>query len=249
MGKRPTVIKVGEVEAFRRGAPRRFDLLDIAREMEQVRASAWAEAEAIVEAAKTEGDNIRRTAHEQGHRAGREQGFREGREAGRAEALEAARKEFAEQQKSLIESCQRLMTGINAGRVAWEAAARRDLIELAVAIARRVARHVGERDREAVLENLEEAVRLAGTRSEVSIVVSPLDAEAAREFARPLVEGREQCRHVRVVEDAAVSPGGCLIQWSGGAVDARLETQLDRIEAALVEGAAPSDDRPGGLPE
>jgi flagellar assembly protein FliH len=100
-------------------------------------------------------------------------------------------------------------------------------------VARRVVRHVTERDREAVLANLEEAVRITGARSDVTVAVHPIDAETARIFARSLMKMSEEWKHVRIAEEPEVSPGGCRVQWNGGALDASIETQLERIEAAL----------------
>ena len=44
---------------------------------------------------------------------------------------------------------------------------------------------------------------------------------------------KEQCKHVRIVEQQDIAAGGCRVQWGSGAVDATLDTQLTRIETAL----------------
>lgn len=210
-----------------------FRLDDVMREAREAIAAARARAAEIVREAEAQAAGIREAAEVQGRQEGLEQGRLEGRAAGRAEAFAAASKDFAEQQKSLISTCQQLVAGIEAGRASWQAAARQDLIELALAIAKRVVQHVGQHEREAVLANLEEAVRIAGARSDVSIVVNPADAEAARLFAKSLVEMQEQWKNVRVVQEPEVSPGGCRVQWGSGAIDATLETQFERITEAL----------------
>ena len=127
---------------------------------------------------------------------------------------------------------------------AWEAAARQDLVDLAMAIARRVVRHVSESDRQVVVGNLDEAIRLAGERSDVTIKVNPADAEAARVFAESLADRQASCKLVKVVESPDISPGGCWIQWGSGAVDARIETQLDRIAAGLGSREMQAADKP-----
>lgn len=237
MSRQSAVIKAGTLlEVEGRGGLRRFDLNDVVREAREMVVAARVEAERIVESARAEAKVLWEKAREEGRQAGLEEGLREGRETGRHEAYEAAKQEFAEQQKSLIASCEQAIGTINEERIGWAAAARQDLIELAMAIARRVAGRVGERDREVVLANLEEAIRLAGSRSEVRIKVSPVDAAAARDFAESLVSMHKQWEHVEIAEDPEVSPGGCRVQWGTGAVDARLETQLDRIKTELSAG-------------
>ncbi len=216
------------------GARRRADGMAASAEARLAEAEATlnqarVEAEAIREMARRDAENTREAARQEGFRLGREEGLKEGR----AEGLSAAQAEFAQSQAQLLAALGSALESIERGRAEWLAAARQDLIELAMAIARRVARHVGQRDRDVVLANLEEAIRLVGARSEVTLSVHPVDAEAARVFAGSLLELKENWRHIQVVEEPEVSPGGCRVHWGNGSVDATLETQLDRIEAEL----------------
>ena len=106
---------------------------------------------------------------------------------------------------------------------------------------------MGERERNVVLANLDEAVRLTAVRSNVTILVHPADADTARAFAQKLIEQRLNWDNVKVIEDQSVLPGGCRLQWGDGEVDLTLDTQLARIEAELRGDAssAPSGERNG----
>lgn len=202
-------------------------------EADSLRRAAQVEAQALRELVRRDVDGIRESARQEGLRTGHAEGLRIGMEKGRAQALAAAQREFAQSQAHLASALRTGIETINRGQAEWQAVARRDLAELALAIARRVARHVGQREREVVLANLEEAIRLVGARSDVTIAVNPLDAEAARVFAQSLLDLQEHWEHVKVVEESEISPGGCRVQWGSGSVDATLETQLDRIELEL----------------
>ena len=232
MSRGPTIIKAHSGPAGRWGL-RSFELSDVLAEAQQTLAEAKREAAAIIDKARQETEASSEVGHRQGYEAGFEEGQRAGPQAGRAEAFETARREFSEQQKSLIAACERMFGEINAARADWLASARQDLIELALAVARRVVYAVGQREREVVRANLEEAIRLAGKHSEVTIRVNPEDAASARSFADSLIDMKDQWEHVHVVEDPQVSPGGCRVQWGSGSVDAALETQLQRIESEL----------------
>ncbi len=232
MSRHSTIIKVGEQRAEAVGC-RSFQLTDVLAEARQLVGEARREAAALRAQADQEAELLRAKARTQGYEQGVLEGREAGREAGRREAFEEARREFAERQASLVAACGELIAQVEAGRAAWAAAARQDLIELALAIARRVARHVGQRDREVVVANLDEAVRLMGRRSDVVIRVNPVDGEAARQFAPTLLEARDLCRHVEVIEDAEIAPGGCRVQWGSGMVDSDLDTQLDRLAEGL----------------
>jgi flagellar biosynthesis/type III secretory pathway protein FliH len=249
MSRSPGIIKAHSAQSLPATTLRAFQLNDVMDEARLYVAQAHAEADNTVRQAE---DRLRQAEHrarqmeedarkrgdERGRQEGYDRGLDEGREAGRKEAFEAASHEFAQQQASLVESCKAAISAIDTDRDIWLTSARQDLIELAVAIARRVACHVGREHREVVLANLEEAVRLVGARTDVTIAVNPLDTEAARAFAKSLIDMREQWQRVRVIDEPEISPGGCRVQWGSGAIDATLETQLDRIEAELNAGRA-----------
>jgi flagellar assembly protein FliH len=237
MARVPTVIKAHETDQAAdqvgRLGMRAFQLNDVLHEAKQMVVSARQEAAGLVEQARRQANSIRQTARKEGHEAGFAEGHKAGHQAGRKEAFEASRREFAEQQASLIAMFGQVIDEINAKRADWWAAARQDLIELAIAIARRVVRCVGEREREVVAATLKEAVELAGKRSQITIQVHPKDAETARAFAEEMMSRQEGWKQVPVVESAEIQPGGCRIHWTGGAVDAELETQIDRIGKEL----------------
>ncbi|HSW46294.1 MAG TPA: FliH/SctL family protein [Phycisphaerae bacterium] len=232
-----TVIKADQTsyagEQVSRLGLRSFQINDVLREAMQTVAAAREESSRLTEEARRQAEALRQQARKEGYASGLTQGRKEGAEVGRKQAFEAARKEFAEQQASLVAACRQAIDEINARRADWWAAARQDLVDLALAIGRRVARSVGQRERDTVLGNLEEAVKLAGRRSEVTVQVNPADAETARAFAEELMSCHEHWKLVPVVENAEISAGGCTVQWTSGSVDATLETQLDRIELEL----------------
>jgi len=232
MSRESTIIKAQSKPTGRWGVGS-FELSDLLAEAQQSLGDAKRRAASIIDQARRESEASSEEGYRRGYEAGFEQGLQAGRQAGRDEAFEAARCEFSEQQQSLIAACEQMLSEINAARADWLASARQDLIELAIAIARRVVHAVGQREREVVLANLEEAIRLAGKHSEITIHINPQDAAVSCSFADSLIDLKGQREHVHVVEDPQVSPGGCRIQWSSGSVDATLETQLQRIESEL----------------
>lgn len=240
MARPSGVIKANSVGSLPGSPIRAFRLNDVLEEAKAVVAKARREADDLLRQAEVRARQIeqeaRTQAEQRGYREGYDRGLSEGREAGHADALDAARQEFQQQHAGLVDSCRETISAIEADRQAWCTAARQDLIDLAMAIARRVAHHVGCAQRDVVLSNLEEAVRLVGARTDVTIAVSPQDAEAARAFARSLVDMREQWQKIRIVEEPEIAPGGCRVQWGSGSIDSTLETQLDRIEAELNKG-------------
>ncbi len=184
MARVPTVIKVEGQDQAReqvgRLGLRSFQLNDVLHEARQKLASAQQEAAGLVEQARKEAAATRKAAHRQGYEAGFAEGQKAGRDAGHKEAFEAARSQFDQQQASLIAACRQLIDQINDQRADWWSAARQDLVDLAIAIAKRVARCVGQRERDAVIGNLQEAIQLVGRRSEITIQVNPAETTIRR---------------------------------------------------------------------
>ena len=59
-----------------------------------------------------------------------------------------------------------------------------------------------------------------------------VDFETLETFAEGLAAADR--KHVRIVADPDVSPGGCRLRSADGAVDATLETQIDQIARHLL---------------
>jgi flagellar assembly protein FliH len=53
---------------------------------------------------------------------------------------------------------------------------------------------------------------------------------ASREDLIAMVDG---IRNIEIVDDRRVDAGGCVIETNGGTIDAKLDTQLNEIGAAL----------------
>ena len=118
--------------------------------------------------------------------------------------------------------------------------ARTDAIRLAIAIARRVVKRVTALPEVAsavAVDNAAEALEIVGRQTDVALHVNPADFDAITAFAAGLVESGRESRHVRLVADPSVAPGGCLLTTAEGRVDASLEKQVDRIAEWLVGGS------------
>jgi flagellar biosynthesis/type III secretory pathway protein FliH len=108
-----------------------------------------------------------------------------------------------------------------------------EIPSLVVAIARRVlGRELAAAG--AVVDVVAETLAPLRARREVTIRVAPADLPAVM-AARPRLAALVERATLELLADARVEPGGCVVDTELGRVDARLETQLARIEAALAE--------------
>lgn len=155
---------------------------------------------------------------EQLHQRARDEGFRAGREEGRVQAAaEAARL------AALASACAREIARIEE-RLAEQ------VLDVALEVARQVLRESLRVRPELLLPAVREALSAL-----------PAAAQAARLHVHPedaaLVRAELGERHanlgVRLVEDATVVRGGCLLRGETGDVDATLDIRWARVQATL----------------
>ena len=167
-------------------------------------------------------------AREAAQREGFATGLREGRAAGEA----AARHEL---QAELV---QRLGTALAALGRAQDELARRDAVSLGeiepeiMDFAVAVAEAILQRELEAVdgpgREALARALSLAPDRGELVAHLNPVDAATVG-----VVDDLAPGRMLSVIADAAVEPGGCVLEIGACRVDAQLSAALARVRSVL----------------
>jgi flagellar assembly protein FliH len=149
---------------------------------------------------------------------GYEQGERAGAEAGatRAEAmlrrLAETIQELSDVRRSMIRETERQM------------------VQLAMAIARRILRREVAIDSDLTLTMARVALERLGDSTAVTIRLHPGDFEATCRQREALLAGS----HVTVTPDPAVSRGGCLVQSDFGYVDASVDAQFQELARALL---------------
>ena len=210
-----------------------LDLSDLGRQAEVIRAEARAEAEAILAEARVEAERLRAEAAEAGRGEGHAEGLEAGREAGRHEGRDAVRAELAPRMEAVAQAWTAAVDGWEEQRGEMLALARADLIDLALALARRVVHRVIEQDPAVIADQLDEALALVGRGRDVQVRIDPSDRALVEEVLPALVDRLGNAAHVALRDDDTVGAGGCVITTAGGQVDARIETMLDRLAEAL----------------
>jgi flagellar assembly protein FliH len=211
-----------------------MDLSDLEREGAGIVARARTDAARVLadgkSAAQRETLHIREQARQAGHQEGLEAGLAEGRRQGREEALAAT----AAQLKDLAARWAQTLELLHQHMPEHVADARTDLVKLALAIARRVTHQEALHNRQVAAAVVEETLRTAGAARRVALHVHPLEVDALAEFLPDLLGKLRSIEEVELMPDEGVTPGGCELRCGAGQIDARIETQLDRIAAELL---------------
>jgi flagellar assembly protein FliH len=227
--------------------PSSFSFADLEREARQMHDRADAEARQIVQQAQAHAREIAEQAGQDGYRTGLAEGHQAGLRQIRAEAHEAVLRETRERLDQLLQA-------LTAGLAEFERSKRRlislaeaGLIELAVSIAQRVCKLAVQGSANAAWANARYLLEAVQHTEDLELRVNPAEYELLRDVAADVLQHAERLKHVEVLADEAVEPGGCVLSTRDGQVDASIETQLQRIAEAILQGgqrepAEPSTD-------
>ena len=147
-------------------------------------------------------------------------------EQARAKAAAVLQQAMAEaanvKERARIEGLAEGLRDVERRRAELCAEAERDLVGLAVAIAERIVKAEVALGRPVAAANLKRAIELAAHRRVAIARVHPGDA------------GRLAVPGLVVEGDAAVTPGGVVLELREGRIDLDVRTQLDAIERGLI---------------
>ncbi len=209
-------------------------LKDHVAEAQRIVHEARVEAARVVQAAKDEVARRRREAVEHGYRDGFAKGEATGERDGHDRAYDSSREGFLSEQRSLLSALEDMAATFDTNKDDLLERAKRDALELAVAIAERVIKRAGAVDRSVVVANAEEALGHIDASTDIVIRVNPIDADAMRRYAAGLAEGFACKRHTTIVEDESIEPGGCVLRSSCAHVDATLDGQFNQVADLML---------------
>jgi|GEM_PF-893620 len=206
-----------------------FSMRSIENQARGILTQAQKQAEDLLAAAQTEAQALKSTAHLQGvadgKRDGIAQGLAEGKKTGHDQAIAEHKDKFT----TTMNALQKAANEFESQRGELQAQGLRSVIELSAAIARRITRRQAEIDPEVLIANLEGAMKLVCHWTDARIAVSQRDLAVLKLEMPNLKLKWPQLAHVELVEDAALTPGGCRLFTAAGSIDADLEAQLDRV--------------------
>lgn len=213
-----------------------FNFEDVQSRCEDYKEQVRTECRQLIVQAQRQADEIRGRSVAEGH----SEGYRNG--LGRAETEIAERSQkraeelVAERLKTVVPAVATMLEELESTRsqcrLEWE----RELVGTAVAIADRILRQRLESEPELAADVIAEAVKLAMGATSLQIQLNPVDLVSLGGDVRSLAQDAGRGVTVELVEDSAVSPGGCVVKSENGQIDGRLESMLDQIASELLDG-------------
>lgn len=213
-----STFSMSDIEAHARSM-----LIKANKQAEQLLIAAQAEAEVIKEQAKAEGLAI-------GKREGIVQGKVEGAAAGKQAAFDAEKAKLDEAFAVLTA----MKEAFDAERHRIIEKAEAEVMPLALAIARKITKRLGEIDPAVIEANLREAIRLINGPHDLRVTIHPDQHTLVGELLPRIGQQWPQIKRATIVTDPTIAPGGCRVSTAGGEIDTDLNHQLDRLIDELV---------------
>jgi flagellar assembly protein FliH len=170
-------------------------------------------------------EDIAQDAYCRGLADGERGGFEKGRQA----AEEAGREQLGEALRGL----RRAASELEDLRRSICEEVEEQTVQLALAVARKVAGRELSTDPQALAGIVREAFGRVEGGGRITIRLNPADLERLSGIQPAILPRFTESGLTAFVADEAISPGGCLVETEAGAIDARLEQQFRVVEEAF----------------
>ena len=157
--------------------------------------------------------------------------FRQIRRQGFEEGQAAAGKAYAAQLEAMQVKLARTIEEITSLRPRFRQEAERDVVALALAIARRILHRELTVDPEALLGVVKAALARMDVQEANQVRVSPQDAAMVQAFFQKMGIPRK----IEIISDTGLAPGSVILESDRGALDASVDTQIDEIERGFAD--------------
>ncbi|QFI14424.1 flagellar assembly protein FliH [Borrelia sp. CA_690] len=206
-------VKANEVlEAAKQEA----DLLQ--REAIYKKESIEAESNTEIEKLTREYEEKLKTDLEMATAKGREEGYKKGYESGFEDFDKTMRKlhsiiaSLIAERKGILES--------SSGQI----------VSLVMQIAIKVIKRITDSQKDIVLENVNEVLKRVKDKTQITIRVNLDDLDIVRHKKNDFISRFDIIENLEIIEDPNIGKGGCIIETNFGEIDARISSQLDKIE-------------------
>jgi len=151
-------------------------------------------------------------------------------EAGYRKGAEQGHQQASAQWKPVLEEFAQSLRELRQARQRMRREAERDLVELAVAIARRILHRELSVDPQALLGIVKAALDRLESREVDRLRVNPEDAELIGNYLAQTGLGQ-----IEIVADRQLARGSVVLETVHGSLDASVETQLEEIKRGLLD--------------
>lgn len=175
------------------------------------------EAENILKEAQEKATLLEREAYEKGFAQGEKDGFELG----------------GKKAKKVIQNIENLLNEMSMLKKQILRLYEREVLELIFTIAKKIIHDRINSDGEVVKHTILNALYLATEKSAVTLRINPEDFDYVEKLRPAFFSEFKGLKSIAVTPDPSITRGGCFLETPYGNVDAKIETQLEKIHECL----------------
>ena len=164
-----------------------------------------------------------------------QQAFERGQEAG----IEAGKAQCRQQVEREMQRAMALVEQIAVAKAEMVVQAETDLVDLALAIARKVLHREASLEKEVLSDAIRRILKNLSTSGRICLKIHPDEVAHLQEVHSSLVTRDGELPTIHIEADPTVGLGGCLIHTDGLFIDATIDQQLQNLREVL-EAPIPS---------
>lgn len=173
----------------------------------------------------------------QAYRKGLAEGIQQGLKDGEQNGFELASRKI----EPLVTGIQQAVEKLTTLREKTYRQIETEVVELALAIARKVICREVTTDRETVVCVAREALAKVDDPGKIKIKMNPADLQFINETRYQLSKLIDGVNNITVEPEESIQSGGCVIETDLGEIDARIEKQLQAVEESFREARNTSE--------
>lgn len=190
-------------------------------------------AEDYLESVRREAAKIVQQAHSDAETV-RKKAEAAGRAAAEAAIERLLDEKISQQMRTLRPALEGVAKQLSEARGRWLGEWETSAVHLAGRMAERILRRELQNEPQAPLALVRESLELAAGSANITIHLSPADCKHLSSASSEIVESLKQLAPAKIMADASISPGGCVVKTEFGQIDQQIESQIDRLEEELT---------------
>jgi len=221
-------------DVSRSGAHVAFNFDDLHRQCEEYIQQVTVQAEELMAHAAEQGELLRQQGYTEGYETGCAAGQADADQRVADEAARLADLRTDDRLRSALPALEAAVEALKSEREKWLKVWESAAIRLSAAIAERIIKRQVLRHPELAPELITDALQLAAGSPRFSIRIHPADIEELRQHGQLVLDQLASLGQATLIPDINLSRGGCVIETTHGHIDARLESQVERIVEELL---------------
>lgn len=155
--------------------------------------------------------------------------FHKGVEEGR----QAAQQEVMEQIQPVLQQWNNIMANFEQERLNYYAESEKLLLNFILQMAEKIFPEIPGLVANQIEKSVSEVLSVLKNEQNIELIINPADQALLEKLRKQIELGLPNLENLSIKTDNKITPGGCMVQTDAGKIDARIETQIQKVISEL----------------